>query len=59
MPGLNRVHSHPVSPLVGDTPLVRIGSPFTAPGCGFWAKLEGANPGGIKDRPALFMVDRA
>jgi len=26
---------------------------------GFWAKLEGFNPGGIKDRPALHMVAKA
>ncbi|MFJ1756095.1 PLP-dependent cysteine synthase family protein [Kitasatospora sp. NPDC088134] len=45
--------------LVGDTPVLRIGAPFTAPGRGFWAKLEGRNPGGIKDRPALHMVRAA
>ncbi|WP_281197064.1 PLP-dependent cysteine synthase family protein [Microtetraspora niveoalba] len=39
---------------VGDTPVVWI--PARAPGRGFWAKLEGFNPGGIKDRPALNMV---
>ena len=43
---------------VGDTPLLRIGPPFTGHGS-FWAKLEGSNPGGIKDRPGLFMVERA
>lgn len=26
---------------------------------GFWAKLEGGNPGGIKDRPALYMIGQA
>ncbi|KDN85881.1 pyridoxal-5'-phosphate-dependent protein subunit beta [Kitasatospora cheerisanensis KCTC 2395] len=36
-----------------------VGEPFTAPGRGFWAKLEGRNPGGIKDRPALHMVRAA
>lgn len=45
--------------LVGDTPLLWVGEPFAAPGCGFWAKLEGRNPGGIKDRTALHMVARA
>ncbi|MEU4096760.1 PLP-dependent cysteine synthase family protein [Streptomyces sp. NPDC026673] len=44
---------------VGNTPLLRISHPVTAPDRGFWAKLEGANPGGIKDRPALHMVGRA
>ncbi|MFC7590853.1 PLP-dependent cysteine synthase family protein [Nonomuraea antimicrobica] len=32
---------------------------FRAGRGGFWAKLEGFNPGGIKDRPALHMVRRA
>ncbi|GAA0387114.1 PLP-dependent cysteine synthase family protein [Streptomyces luteireticuli] len=45
--------------LVGDTPVLWIGAPFTAPGRGFWAKLEGRNPGGIKDRTALYMTARA
>ncbi|GHG52343.1 PLP-dependent cysteine synthase family protein [Streptomyces griseocarneus] len=45
--------------LVGGTPLLWIGEPFTDPGRGFWAKLEGRNPGGIKDRTALHMVARA
>jgi cysteine synthase A len=36
-----------------------IGEPFTPPGRGFWAKLEGANPGGLKDRPALHIIDQA
>src|SRR5438128_2449777 len=43
--------------LVGDTPLLRIGAPFSEHG--FWAKVEGANPGGIKDRAALHMVSEA
>jgi cysteine synthase A len=47
------------SELVGHTPVLWIGEPFADPGRGFWAKLEGANPGGIKDRPALHMVARA
>jgi cysteine synthase len=44
---------------VGNTPIIWIDRPFTHDGRGFWAKLEGANPGGIKDRPALHMVRRA
>ncbi|MEW1757578.1 PLP-dependent cysteine synthase family protein [Streptomyces cyaneofuscatus] len=47
---------HTPAGLVGDTPVLWIGDPFTAPGRGFWAKLEGHNPGGIKDRTALHMV---
>ncbi|RFU43270.1 PLP-dependent cysteine synthase family protein [Actinomadura logoneensis] len=45
--------------LVGNTPVLWVGEPFTRPGRGFWAKLEGANPGGIKDRTALHMVRAA
>lgn len=47
---------HTPAGLVGDTPVLWIGAPFTAAGRGFWAKLEGHNPGGIKDRSALYMV---
>ncbi|MFB7494416.1 PLP-dependent cysteine synthase family protein [Streptomyces sp. NPDC056161] len=50
---------HTPAGLVGDTPVLWIGEPFTAAGRGFWAKLEGHNPGGIKDRTALYMVDAA
>lgn len=45
--------------VVGNTPVIRIDHPFVPAGRGFWAKLEGFNPGGIKDRPALHMVSRA
>ena len=45
--------------MVGNTPVLWIGEPFNPAGRGFWAKLEGANPGGIKDRPALHMVAAA
>ncbi|MBL1099794.1 PLP-dependent cysteine synthase family protein [Streptomyces coffeae] len=45
--------------LVGDTPVLWVGEPFTTAGRGFWAKLEGHNPGGIKDRTALYMVAAA
>jgi S-sulfo-L-cysteine synthase (3-phospho-L-serine-dependent) len=45
--------------LVGNTPVLWIGEPLTPPGRGFWAKLEGANPGGLKDRPALHIVEQA
>ncbi|UJW29972.1 PLP-dependent cysteine synthase family protein [Saccharothrix sp. AJ9571] len=44
---------------VGNTPVAWIDRPFTTDGKGFWAKLEGQNPGGMKDRPALHMVARA
>ncbi|MFJ7244377.1 PLP-dependent cysteine synthase family protein [Kitasatospora sp. NPDC098652] len=45
--------------LVGHTPVLRIAEPLCPAPRGFWAKLEGANPGGIKDRPALHMVAAA
>ncbi|MEU6678926.1 PLP-dependent cysteine synthase family protein [Streptomyces sp. NPDC046925] len=51
--------AHTSAGLVGDTPVLWIGAPFTAAGRGFWAKLEGHNPGGIKDRSALYMVRAA
>ncbi|MCX5418063.1 PLP-dependent cysteine synthase family protein [Streptomyces sp. NBC_00059] len=51
--------AHTPAALVGDTPVLWVGEPFAAVGRGFWAKLEGHNPGGIKDRTALFMVERA
>jgi cysteine synthase A len=45
--------------LVGNTPVLWVGAPLAPAGHGFWAKLEGSNPGGMKDRPALHMVRRA
>ncbi|MFE5734649.1 PLP-dependent cysteine synthase family protein [Streptomyces sp. NPDC056528] len=48
-----------LSGLVGDTPLLHVSEPLAPAGRGFWAKLEGFNPGGIKDRPGLHMVERA
>ena len=45
--------------LVGDTPVLWIGKPFGTADRGFWAKLEGFNPGGMKDRPGLHMVECA
>ena len=44
---------------MGHTPVLWISEPFSEAGRGFWAKLEGVNPGGIKDRPSLHMVARA
>lgn len=45
--------------LVGNTPVLWVSAPLAPAGRGFWAKLEGCNPGGMKDRPALHMVRRA
>jgi cysteine synthase A len=44
---------------IGNTPVLWIDRPFAPPGRGFWAKLEGFNPNGIKDRAALHMVAQA
>jgi cysteine synthase A len=44
--------------MIGNTPVLRIGAPFSDDRRGFWAKLEGFNPGGMKDRPAMHMVER-
>jgi cysteine synthase B len=45
---------------IGNTPLVELKRLNTNPKVKVLAKLEGANPGGsIKDRPALFMIERA
>ncbi|MFN2495109.1 MAG: PLP-dependent cysteine synthase family protein [Pseudonocardiaceae bacterium] len=48
-----------VASTVGNTPVVWIDQPLAPAGRGFWAKLEGHNPGGMKDRPALHMVECA
>ena len=49
------------SRLVGKTPTLWIGDSLrhAGSGRGYWAKLEGNNTGGIKDRAALHMVGRA
>ncbi|MFB9904946.1 PLP-dependent cysteine synthase family protein [Allokutzneria oryzae] len=44
---------------VGNTPVLWVDEPFAPAGRGFWAKLEGSNPGGMKDRPALHMIAKA
>ena len=50
---------HSPAAAVGNTPVLWVDRPFNAAGRGFWAKLEGFNPGGMKDRPALHMVEAA
>ncbi|MFI6484557.1 PLP-dependent cysteine synthase family protein [Nonomuraea sp. NPDC050663] len=44
--------------LVGNTPVLWVPELWSGER-GFWAKLEGRNPGGIKDRPALHMIEQA
>ncbi|OBI85303.1 PLP-dependent cysteine synthase family protein [Mycobacterium asiaticum] len=54
--------NHQPGTMVGHTPVLWVSgetSPVGAADRGFWAKLEGFNPGGMKDRPALHMVERA
>lgn len=53
------VSAHGPGSLVGNTPAQWVSGLRSPGGRGFWAKLEGHNPGGIKDRPALHMVDAA
>ncbi|SEG47913.1 cysteine synthase A [Thermomonospora echinospora] len=49
---------HTPERVVGNTPVLWIPELIEGGG-GFWAKLEGGNPGGIKDRAALHIVERA
>jgi len=45
---------------IGNTPLVELRRVKAERGARIWAKLEGSNPGGsVKDRPALWMIERA
>jgi cysteine synthase len=50
---------HSLQTTVGNTPVLWIPDIHGGASRGFWAKLEGNNPGGIKDRPGLYMVERA
>jgi len=47
--------------LVGETPIVKLNKMYAGnPGAQVYAKLEYFNPGGsIKDRPGLYMIDKA
>ncbi|WP_424533573.1 PLP-dependent cysteine synthase family protein [Sphaerisporangium viridialbum] len=45
--------------LIGNTPVLWVPEIWSGGERGFWAKLEGYNPGGIKDRPALYMIEQA
>ncbi|QUH06173.1 PLP-dependent cysteine synthase family protein [Saccharopolyspora erythraea] len=42
--------------LIGDTPVLRVDTPLPHPHPGFWAKLEGFAPGGMKARAALSLL---
>ncbi|SMD25530.1 PLP-dependent cysteine synthase family protein [Lentzea albidocapillata] len=50
---------HTPASVVGNTPVQWIDDLSGLSPHGFWAKLEGFNPGGMKDRPALHMVAKA
>ncbi|MQA03846.1 MAG: pyridoxal-phosphate dependent enzyme [Streptosporangiales bacterium] len=50
---------HSLASVVGNTPVLWVPDIHAPNEHGFWAKLEGFNPGGIKDRAALHMVDKA
>jgi cysteine synthase len=45
--------------LVGNTPVLWVPDLLGETAGGFWAKLEGCNPGGIKDRAGLHMIAHA
>ena len=51
--------AHDPGALVGNTPVLWISESSGTGGRGYWAKLEGMNPGGMKDRPALHMIEAA
>ena len=54
------VHIPTLADSIGNTPLVDISILANKPGVRILAKLEGSNPGGsIKDRPALYMIEKA
>lgn len=45
---------------IGNTPMIDISTLSDNPAIRIFAKLEGSNPGGsIKDRPALYMIEKA
>jgi cysteine synthase A len=49
-----------ITELVGNTPLVRVGAPLSAPGVLLLAKLESFNPfSSVKDRIGLAMIEDA
>lgn len=50
---------HTPAAVVGNTPVQWIDDLTGLSPRGFWAKLEGFNPGGMKDRPALHMIAKA
>ncbi|GAA4959812.1 PLP-dependent cysteine synthase family protein [Actinoplanes utahensis] len=50
---------HHLDQLVGNTPVLWTSDLTGTPDRGFWAKLEGHNPGGIKDRPGLHLIQQA
>src|SRR3569833_3716518 len=52
-------YAGPARRTVGHTPLTWITTDDALGRRGFWAKLEGYNPGGIKDRAGLHMVRAA
>ena len=53
-------YANSITELIGNTPLVKVGSPGAAPGVLLLAKLESLNPfSSVKDRIALAMVEDA
>ncbi|XP_026191563.1 cysteine synthase 1 [Cyclospora cayetanensis] len=45
---------------IGETPLLKLCGASAETGCNIWGKCEFLNPGGsVKDRPAVYMLQRA
>jgi len=55
----NPLTCNSVAELIGNTPLLRIGSERVKAGGSFWCKLEGYNPFSIKDRAAYYVIRKA
>lgn len=53
----NTANTHPLSPAIGNTPLIRLKHLSDATGCEILGKAEFQNPGGsVKDRAALYCI---
>lgn len=50
---------HSLESLIGNTPVLWMPDLCGTPGRGYWAKLEGHNPGGIRDRPGMYLIQQA
>jgi S-sulfo-L-cysteine synthase (O-acetyl-L-serine-dependent) len=52
--------SHHLLDAIGNTPLIELGNIYKGKKVRIFGKFEGGNPGGsVKDRPALYMINKA